>query len=1590
MLQNLTSNITRPVGKGSAVSISEECYKELKEDIDAVDARVDALSDNVVTECIQADRGNITTLNSDSIETDNVITDGLSSNSAIVTNANIDHITNKDISTECVTSNCVTTDTATIDTATIDTATINHLNLTSATVPTLSSTSVTSNCINTCNATADTISAGSLTSSTVCSDTANITSLTANNITAASTITAPVTNTTFVNAQNVTATNKVEANTVDAVKAVIQDIENTGIKANGTINLDPELPSTNDYYQLFIPEFDNFYATFYGNSNGRKLAISVVGTKKTAIVQASQDVLGLITDVEFKRNTGIYIKFKADEQLNYHIIYNSANFDKNSINVTLNGTNTAEYSYAVDKVGFYIFRGYNSNDISAIIPVKANIHAIEAGEQHYKESTTDVLKIYDKLYVVDTVDPAGTAITLTSGEDNQYLSIFDTGAVDSDGCAILHPTYKTPVDTTTGCLSNSQCLITERAVSTWNGATNAGYPISHLNETTCAHGDLNVVCGITSDSLTVADTATITCAAITDETITNSTISNASVSCATITEETVTDSAISTATITDATITDATITDATIDELSANTINVACDVKIAGDLYVDGTTHTVSQEDIEVEGDTLALRVNNPTSLTAGQVSGIMINKYNGTDNLTIAADCTGTARVGTGTGTDTSYTDIAYDDVTHKWYDYDGSTYTEMATQPTGTVTSYTNKVVDAPYTRYSTITFTAIDITSLEPILTRAEEADMENGYLTKWDCTNKRAVTCGASHTHDLCVSGNACVQCTVSAHFAGVDCLHVSCDANVLGRVTACFIQTNYGAYIGGTMDTENAFIRCCTTLLGTTCACSDVTMNRNLTVKGDTVNCGSTEICGDLTVHGDITIGGDISLDKIGTVENTSDCAQYLTFVADNNTAMASEQVRTDADITYNPYTDTMTVPVICATSCVTTPLVCGNLCGTATTGVCSCCTYISSNGTNASYPLTFTSSATDGQKELYTAASSLTYNPSTDVLTASCFCGTVTNAANVYRTSSNLGYDFDVMLTNGCTSAYTSPFVSSSCRLRYHNTTGVLKITDCSGNISGTVSATTFCGALSGTATNATCFGGCTYACACAAFRSGLTGCTGTVTVSNSTSSSAVPLALCTGATAIGRSTCCALTYVPATGILTATTFCGNLCGTAEKAVKLTSSCWSDSSYTANCDRNIIVTSGTGGTVTEHGVSTCCTLTLNPGTGVMKSSICGITGCCAGYICGLNSANGGTRYALLDLGTGYEGQKIDIVQYFNRSQIVTACSGSVFYNANTYGGQSIYQPSSSTARCIWLRYSAYIAPKIISTYPVCVICDTTTAPSGATWNAGITDSTQCVISNGNNVKLYPTFVAAYCETSGCGCNTTMYADNGGNIYYNPSTNVLTAQAFCGTLCGLAACSSKIAVNCCTESEVFYIPFLTSNTGTYAGLSYETSLQYDPDEQSLGAWIVSSNEVDSRCVTASCMLCARQRCAYDFVNYYGTTSSNRANVLQKDSTLCTTELIIGFSCTTLQCNLFNAIVCNVDLCRAAGANYTPAQGYYGLDGSTFIRWDSSESPRNIDFISNSGTVQWTVYCGCTCTINKEGAVKIFGKLGATVL
>ena len=170
--------------------------------------------------------------------------------------------------------------------------------------------------------------------------------------------------------------------------------------------------------------------------------------------------------------------------------------------------------------------------------------------------------------------------------------------------------------------------------------------------------------------------------------------------------------------------------------LEAGDTKLTGDTFISGDLTVSGTVHSIDQEEIVADGDTVTLRANNNLPLATGQVSGIVVNKYNGTDDLTVATGNDGTLRVGTAKGTDTPYTNIALNHTDGKYYTFEGDVYTLLDPQPNGNMTAWTGKNVVGGYTHYATATFTVVDTTTLAPLATRDEETNMNDGGVVVWD--------------------------------------------------------------------------------------------------------------------------------------------------------------------------------------------------------------------------------------------------------------------------------------------------------------------------------------------------------------------------------------------------------------------------------------------------------------------------------------------------------------------------------------------------------------------------------------------------------------------------------------------------------------------------------------------------------------------------------------------------------------------------------------------------------------------------------------------------------------------------------------
>ena len=138
----------------------------------------------------------------------------------------------------------------------------------------------------------------------------------------------------------------------------------------------------------------------------------------------------------------------------------------------------------------------------------------------------------------------------------------------------------------------------------------------------------------------------------------------------------------------------------TAPDISAtNDLHVAGDAYVTGDLTVSGKTITVHSEEITTEENTIELRHDAQVGLNPGEVSGVLINNYDGQGNDSeIVLDSTGTLRIG---------------------------------------------------------------DTASLEPVATRDEATNFTDGHLTKWDAQNSRIVDSGYA-VSDILSAGTSTIE------------------------------------------------------------------------------------------------------------------------------------------------------------------------------------------------------------------------------------------------------------------------------------------------------------------------------------------------------------------------------------------------------------------------------------------------------------------------------------------------------------------------------------------------------------------------------------------------------------------------------------------------------------------------------------------------------------------------------------------------------------------------------------------------------------------------------------------------------------
>ena len=167
------------------------------------------------------------------------------------------------------------------------------------------------------------------------------------------------------------------------------------------------------------------------------------------------------------------------------------------------------------------------------------------------------------------------------------------------------------------------------------------------------------------------------------------------------------------------------------------------------------------------------------------------------------------------------------------------------------------------------------------------------------------------------------------------------------------------------------------------------------------------------------------VGGNSGAASVLTQSTSTNSSHFLTFVTDNNASATQESIRTDDALSYNPSTNILTVGGSGHIEANVVGDIIGDLVGTADMSTNLSVTNISS--TNTDFTLTMTDGSNTSTGRAFGIDSGLTYNPSTNVLTAGTLVGNVTGNLTGNATSSDTvdvvanttNTNFNVLYTDG-------------------------------------------------------------------------------------------------------------------------------------------------------------------------------------------------------------------------------------------------------------------------------------------------------------------------------------------------------------------------------------------------------------------------------------------------------------------------------------------------------------------------------------------------------------------------------------------
>lgn len=748
MLNNITSNTNVP--QNTKEKEVQKKIDELKSQITELQHEISDLSNSLSTEHATIDE-----ITNDSLSTRVIDTNSITSNYGTYKNASIDVLDGHNASFDTInTTNTnakkVTTDSlSTKDLQVSGTFQPNNIQTTNVKASNIDTNIVCSKYVETPNAKVsnienDTIQTKEVTTKKITSDSADLQNITTKSVTTNTLKTDDVTT------KNINTECGCFSTLVDTKELDADFIQTSSIKGNGTINIQPNIDLSSQWVTIIVnvPKTKELqlFGSWSDTTTKYNWSISLLGSTETAVIAWDQSALETIKDFGFDNKSGaLFIRVRAQDYIRYTGIWQSDDNSKSPIDIRVDGI-TAETLYVPETLRGYVFQSYDDDTTSFYFGGQVKLHSLKATIQDFDWAVYKNIGVQFNIRVPKGFDEDGQ-IEWEDGNIGQYLTFRE---VDFGDGPVKSPVWESPTILLDEL--HKEQLVKAEAFEKWDGSYKKGddtlYPITELGNNTTVHGsetiekDLEIKGDLNSPHISdIADDETegslVWKGSWTRQTTEDDEDKFDKIAVYESTAELKNDKPL----IYDKTHESIKTADSlSLDSLDVENLNVGKDAVIGGDLYVKGTTHTVNEETISTGSDNIVLRQNAESALAYNELSGIIVNNYDGDGKVSIiGSDNEGTIRVGKAVTYTYSFDVIYLKD--GKWFIDEDDEKKEQ--EVSGELVAYASKSIDGEYTKFTKAVFAEFDGRTVA-VLGRGEESELRSGALFIWDPGRKIAKT------------------------------------------------------------------------------------------------------------------------------------------------------------------------------------------------------------------------------------------------------------------------------------------------------------------------------------------------------------------------------------------------------------------------------------------------------------------------------------------------------------------------------------------------------------------------------------------------------------------------------------------------------------------------------------------------------------------------------------------------------------------------------------------------------------------------------------------------------------------------------